>query len=208
MPGFNITGTGDGPSATAEIKRAHRWLIEKFGSTLVRNDLIFAKSVTMPSIGFADAKVLGGSISYKFATQPEFGDLTVAFYDLKGLEPRIRQWQGKVWSPATGIGQANEYKDEVILALVDGKGETVDDPWHFINAWPKIINHGELLYDSSEFKLLTVVVSYDYILYGSSGVGDAAAFAGEQRQQTRAQVRAIESSITATLRQAQQATQQ
>jgi hypothetical protein len=130
-------------------------------------------------MGFTDTRVLGGSIPYKFATQPEFSDLIVAFYDLIGLEPKIREWYGKVWSPDKGIGLGSDYKDEVILSIVDEIGETLDDPWKFMNAWPKVINHGELLYDSSEFKLITVTISYDYILYGDQGAGDAVAFKGE-----------------------------
>lgn len=169
MPGFAITEGQGGPSATKNIKRAHRWVIEKFGPTLERDDLLFAKSVQMPSIGFTESKVLGGSISYKFATQPEFGDVTVAFYDLYGLEPRVREWSSLVWSSDKGVGVADEYKDDVILYMTDNRGEAVDDAWDFVNAWPKVVNHGELLYDSSQFKLLTVVVTYDYIDFRPAG---------------------------------------
>ena len=76
---------------------------------------------------------------------------------------------------------ANDYKDEVIIYLTNGKGEVVDDAWVFKNAWPKTINHGALTYDSSDFKLITVTISYDWIDYtsgaavaGSIGAAEAA----------------------------------
>jgi len=171
MPGFNITGNeGDSLALPAklDIKRAHRWRIEKFGAVnsqpiLSSNELLLAKSVTMPTFAFEEQSVLGGSIPYKFATKPEFGDLIVAFYDLAGLEPKIRKWREAVWKPEQGVGVADAYKDEVIIYLTDGNGEPVDDAWAFVNAWPKVINHGSLTYDSSEFKLITVTVSYDFI---------------------------------------------
>jgi hypothetical protein len=181
MPGFKIGdkdgggNPGDANSADSkllgkDVKRSHRWRIVKLGTIdnnpiLSQDELLFAKSVTMPNIGFEEHYVLGGSIAYKFATRPEFGDLVLAFYDLDGIEPKIRRWQELVWRPAQGVGVANEYKDEVILYLTDGFGEPVDDAWKFINAWPKIINHGELVYDSSDFKLITMTISYDWIEY-------------------------------------------
>jgi hypothetical protein len=176
MPGFKITGNeGDSlPPPDPDVKRAHRWRIEKFGfidnaPILSAEELLLAKSVTMPTFGFEEQNVLGGSIPYKFATKPAFGDLVIAFYDLIGLEPKIRKWREAVWKPAQGIGMADAYKDEVIIYLTDGQGTPVDDAWGFINAWPKVINHGELTYDSSDFKLLTVTISYDFIEFRPPG---------------------------------------
>lgn len=180
MPGFRIdTNPSDFKSLKfdKDVKRAHRWRILKFGSIrgepiLTADNLLFAKSVTMPTFSFEEKEVLGGSISYKFATKPQFSDLEISFYDLEGLEPKIRKWYSLVWTKEKGIGMPNDYKDEVIIYLTDGKGNVVDDPWVFKNAWPKTINHGALTYDSSDFKLITITVSYDWIEY-SSGVAGA-----------------------------------
>jgi len=178
MPGFRIGPNADDINSVAfekDVKRAHRWRIYKFGSDilgnpiLTPNEMLFAKSVEMPTIGFSEKEVLGGSIAYKFATQPKFSDLVVAFYDLEGLEPKIREWQSLVWGTDRGVGKPNDYKSEVQLYLTDGRGNPVDSSWLFKNAWPKIINHGELTYDSSEFKLITVTVSYDWIEYPEVG---------------------------------------
>ena len=178
MPGFRLaTNAGDQNSIAfvKDVKRAHRWRISKFGTDIVGqpiltpDELLFAKSVEMPTIGFSEKEVLGGSIPYKFATQPNFSDLVVAFYDLEGLEPKIREWQSLVWGVDRGIGKANDYKSEVQLYLTNGQGNPVDSSWLFKNAWPKNINHGELVYDSSEFKLITVTVSYDWIEYPDVG---------------------------------------
>jgi len=181
MPGFSISGNeGDSlPLPNPDVKRAHRWRIEKFGAVdgnplLSVSELLLAKSVTMPTFGFEEQNILGGSIPYKFATRPSFSDLVVAFYDLIGLEPKIRKWYQKIWSAGTGIGQADNYKDEVILYLTDGTGAAVDDAWAFVNAWPKVINHGELTYEVSDFKLLTVTISYDFIEFRPPGAAAAA----------------------------------
>jgi len=177
MPGFKIIGdeTNSLSIAKKDVKRAHRWRIEKFGRTsdgsglLSVDELLLAKSVTMPTFGFEEQRVFGGSIPYKFATAPSFGDLVIAFYDLIGLEPKIRKWQEMVWKPEQGIGMPDDYKDEVIIYLTNGEGDPVDDAWAFVNAWPKVINHGELTYDSSDFKLLTVTISYDFIEFRAPG---------------------------------------
>lgn len=173
MPGFRIQdAAGDEKSVdlgSKDIKRAHRWRITQFGPVTDQNDLLFAKSVTMPNIGFDEYEILGASIAYKVATKPKFDDLIIAFYDVEQLEPKIRIWQSKVWSPTDGIGLAADYKDKVELYLTDGEGNPVDAAWSFINAWPKSINHGELLYDSSDFKLVTVTISYDWIEYPPIG---------------------------------------
>lgn len=194
MPGFRILqsqsendlNSADASLGGKDIKRAHRWRIFKFGSLggepiLSADELLIAKSITMPDISFEEHDVLGGSIAYKFATKPSFGDLTIAFYDLEGLEPKIRKWQSLVWSKEKGVGMAKDYKDEVMIYLTDGRGNAVDNAWKFMNAWPKTINHGLLVYDNSEFKLLTVTISYDWIEYpdiraqvGAIGVAQAA----------------------------------
>lgn len=166
MPGFRVESTDQNSVAVSnDIKRAHRWRLFKFGNVLKPDELLFAKSVTMPQISFEENMLWGGSIPYKVAKSATFGDLIVTFYDLIGLEPKIRQWGNKVWTENGGVRPSGEYKHEVILYLTDGSGKPIDDAWKFINAWPKNINHGELTYESSEFKTITVTISYDWIEY-------------------------------------------
>jgi len=191
MPGFRIDNSaGDDNSldlGDKDIKRSHRWRINKFGPVTDQNDLLFAKSLTMPNIGFEEYQIMGASVAYKIATKPNFEDLVIAFYDVDGLEPKVREWQAKVWSPKEGIGVCDDYKDQVEVYLTDGSGSPVDDSWKFINAWPKVINHGELIYDSSDFKLITITISYDWIEYfpigslarAASSVGNTVAQAAQ-----------------------------
>ena len=94
-----------------------------------------------------------------------------------GLQLKGSLWgrDEDVWAVAIGqIYPSDEYKDKVTLFLTDGAGHPVDSSWDFINAWPKGINHGELLYDSSEFKLITVTITYDWIEYSPIGAAAAA----------------------------------
>ena len=183
MPGFNLPTKGpDGisqgqdptknPNPNIEFHRAHRWIIVDLGlpgPPVVER--LYAKSIQLPSLTFDEEAIKSGAaIDYKIAKKAKWQDMTIKFYDVYGLYEHFRKWQERIWSPAAGIGAANEYKRRVELMLTDGEGEE-KQLYTAYGAYPKSVTHGELSYDSSEVKLLTVTYSYDFATIKTSDTG-------------------------------------
>jgi hypothetical protein len=169
MPGFSIEGfaVADGaPRNTAELHREHRWRIDSVGIpptvAIEPPGKFFAKSVQLPSLVFEEEKLkTGSSIDYKIAKLAGWQDFTIKFYDVYGLYRTYQAWQEAIWTPEEGIKAPSDYKGQPIISLTDASGEAVQTYTAF-GAYPKSITHGDLSYESSNIKLLTVTYSYDY----------------------------------------------
>ena len=172
MPGFRIAGPGqtvvDGtPRNTAEFHRNHRWRIDSIGipaSINATNTLggFYAKSVQLPSLVFEEEKVkTGSSIDYKIAKKAGWQDFTIKFYDVYGLYEVFEQWQAAIWTQEDGIKPPSDYKGQPIISLTGAGGESLQT-YTAYGAYPKSITHGDLSYDNSNVKLLSVIYSYDY----------------------------------------------
>lgn len=164
MPGFNIgTGNPTYPNPNAEFHRSHRWIIEELGVPGMQPvERLYAKSMQLPSLTFDEEKIKSGaSVVYKIAKKANWQPFTIKFYDTFGMYKGFKKWQDKIWTPEQGIGLACDYKSRVVLTLTDGLG-VVKQRYTAIGAYPKSITHGELSYENSDVKLLTVAYSYDY----------------------------------------------
>lgn len=163
MPGFNIGSSGPGPSITADVYRAHRWKIVNLGENSVsRYETVYAQSMTWPSVALEEESVMGAAINYKFAKAAVFEDVTVTFYDVLNLFDQLNDWQKKVYNPQDGIGLANDYKKESKFALTTENGDEAVKAT-LKNSWPKAITHSQLTYEASELKLVSLVLSYDWV---------------------------------------------
>ena len=165
MPGFNIqTHTPTGINPALEYHRSHRWVIDNLGmpSGMPTIHRLHAQSVQLPSLVLDEEKIKSGAtLEYKIAKKANWQDITVKFYDVHGLYKLYQEWQDLIWNQEDGIGRADKYKGNVIIALTDGQGKKVQC-YTAYGAYPKSITHGELSYTNSEVKLLTVTYSYDY----------------------------------------------
>lgn len=177
MPGFNIGSSGQGseeqPGSTFELHRVHRWKIHQLiaggsQSLLTSDDLLYAKSITLPAFNVEEESVRGGSIAYKFAKGINWDDVTVVFYDVFDLLPNIEKMRQTVWTPEEGLKVANNYKGDSEFWLLNGYGDAVRK---FIlrNSWVKAISHSELTYTNSDIKEVTLTISYDW---AEEDVGD------------------------------------
>jgi hypothetical protein len=175
MPGFNIGGGAGGnnePNSQVEILRSHRWQIVTLGSPDIRINratLLYAKSLSLPGFSVEEEVVNGASLKYKFAKMVNWEDVSIEFYDVVGVFDDLKQWQDKVWTPATGIQPANSYKFRASFALTDGTGFNdgagVEEAFTLHGAWPKQLSHSPLSYESSELKLVSLVLSYDFVTF-------------------------------------------
>lgn len=168
MPGFNIGGGADrDPSNRPEINRAHRWRIISLGENLINSDeLVFAKTLQLPSFAVEEEMVTSAAIRYKFAKTINWEDVTVQFYDSIGLFTELEKWRSLVWTADSGIRTASEYKKQSTFGLTYGDG-TIIQTFVLHGSWPKMITHSALSYESSDFKYIDLVLSYDFASFES-----------------------------------------
>lgn len=177
MPGFNIGGgQSSDPSSTlkSDAHRAHRWQIESLGELQDSSRVfLYAKTLQLPNFSVEEETYVGASVKYKFAKVVNWEDVTVSFYDVFGLYEQLISWQNMVFTPSEGIKSANEYKKESRFQMTDGRGSPAGPKYILKNSWPKTISHSPLSYESSEIKLLTIVLSYDFADIQLNGAGGA-----------------------------------
>lgn len=168
MPGFNITGAGNelepSPMPGNDIHRAHRWRISQLGDVSSRTVKLYAKSLTLPGFTVDEEVVDGASLKYKFAKMVNWEDVSIEFYDVFSVFESLRAWQDQVFTPATGIRPAGDYKKLSSFVLTDGAGEDIR-PFTLHGSWPKQLSHSPLSYESSELKLVSLVLSYDFVTF-------------------------------------------
>lgn len=168
MPGFNIGG-GDNndPSSRSEVNRAHRWRIITLGENLInRDELVFAKTLQLPNFAVEEEMITSAAIKYKFAKTVNWEDVTVQFYDSLGLFSELEKWRSLVWTPTDGIKPASEYKKQSMFGLTQGDG-SITHSFVLHGSWPKTITHSALSYESSDFKYIDLVLSYDFASFES-----------------------------------------
>lgn len=171
MPGFNIAGGGGGgddPSNTVETNRAHRWRIISLGEGTISSDaFIFAKTLTLPGFTVEEEVVPGAAIRYKFAKMVNWEDVTVAFYDTGDLFTQLTSWQSLVYTPDGGIQPAASYKFQSTFSQTDNTGEPINQ-FVLHGSWPKSITHSPLSYETSDIKLVNLVLSYDFATFAEA----------------------------------------
>lgn len=166
MPGFSIGNNGGGgPSNTVETLRENRWIIRQLGP-VKPEEVIYAKELTLPEIRIDRYEVLGGLLYYKFAKSVKWEDAIVTFYDTGKILNELTRWRDLVYTNEEGIkshSPAGGYKKTCEFLLLGGAD--INEPINVItleNAWPATISHGRLSYTSSEIKIVTVNIAYDY----------------------------------------------
>ena len=178
MPGFIIGGQpgGEGarePANTVETLRAHRWKIVNLNDEIsgdVFGPDIIAESLQLPNVDIEVQEVKGALITYKFAKSVRWDDVTVTFYDTAKLLPRlIEEWRDKVYTNEKGIRPHKGYKVDAAFELLDGAGNS-QLKVTLKNSWIRRIMHGPLSYASSDIKIVTLIISYDFAEF--EGVGE------------------------------------
>lgn len=177
MPGFNIGGgSAEDPSSTKETHRSHRWRIETLGELQDSSrNFLYAKTLQLPNFTVDEEIYIGASVKYKFAKSVNWEDVTISFYDVFGLYEQVIGWQNLVYTPSEGVKSAESYKKETRLVMIGGNGQQTGPRYVLKNSWPKSVSHSPLSYESSEIKLLTVVLSYDYVDIQLGGGGASVA---------------------------------
>lgn len=168
MPGFSVMGVGglagdmQGPTSFQEYLHNYTWeIFQLFGES--NKLLINAKDVTPPAFTVGIENNQGASLEYKFAKSISYDDVKVTFYDVVGFIKVIKQWREMVWTPASGLKLADDYKKESRINVYPPTFEPQDGySWILKGSWPSVIRHGDLTYTSSDVKIVEVTVAYDW----------------------------------------------
>jgi len=167
MPGFNICATGDGPSATNEMRRKHRWIFEtlgKGGSTFFsETSLLYLKTAQRPHPKFEEVVMHHNQEQAKFAGKTSWEPLKLTWYDSENPDSskEIYEWFQAISDFTTAnVNPPSEYKREGVLAMLNGMGVPTQR-WKICNSWPQDGNWDDLDYTDSEICTIEVQVLYD-----------------------------------------------
>ena len=164
MPGFTIYTSEVGVATPKKVLLKHQWTIAKLGPLQINPEspASYARDITLPRISFDEEVVEGAAVKYKFAKFLGYDDVKVTFYDTEGLVLELYGWEAKIFTPATGIGVASDYKMSSKFQLLDGQNNVLYSIT-LENSWPKQISLGDLTYTESDAKIVELTLSYDFI---------------------------------------------
>ena len=162
--GFNL-GKADGPQNDAAIKRAHRWQFAVLGP-LDTQILAFCKTATRPSLIIKPSEWHHDQEVSYYAGKHVWEPVTIRFYDAENPNVGVKlfDWVKDmvVDIPGGAIAkEADEYKKEANLLMLNSEGQGGVEDWKLINAWPENVNWLELDYQSTELQLVECRVRYD-----------------------------------------------
>lgn len=162
MPGFNIGGSGGDVDAKRDILRSYRWKVNI--KKINRKYLDLALEADPPDYDFEVLEVEGLSLKYKIPRHPKFGNISLTFYDVDGLQQEFENWMDKMWNPIKGLydgGNTGGIKDDISVELLDSNGDKLRS-YTLQGAFPKRLSHSKLNMADNSLKTLVVEFAYDY----------------------------------------------
>ncbi len=180
MPGFFIDNAANDNSrhqvfgdvygkSSSKFIYNYFWEAPKIlGKTAQRGEsLVYLKDITLPSVSFDKETYTGASMTYKFASNVVYDDLSFVFYDTKGLLDILLEWRKSIWDQTTGVRTAAEYKKDTEIQVFTPQMALVEK-YVFTGSWPSSIKYGSLTYTSSDIKFVDVTLTFDYLDESSS----------------------------------------
>jgi hypothetical protein len=146
---------------TYEIQRNNHFEVQIAG--LDESLTFVVESFSLPNFSNAPIELAHGNTRVKVAGQTTFEDSELVVKDAIGadIEKIVNNWQKQVYDPATDkIGFAADYKKTatVYQFAPDGSSER---SWTLSGVWPNAVAYGDMAYDGSDNKTITMTLSYD-----------------------------------------------
>ena len=121
------------------------------------------QSTNLPTITVPQVEIPHGNGVVKVAGQPEFDDITIEVKDFIGddVEGKLYQWHNEVYDPYSDeVGFAADYKKDGYLNQFapDGSHKRT---WNIRGVWPTSFESGDMNYEGSDQKLVTLTLSVD-----------------------------------------------
>lgn len=186
MPGFTVSGTGRGPTSDVRPFLSYTWEVTNLFGTAITpvsggggtasssasggSTTIYAETLSLPTFTVVKEEVVGSSLQYKYGSEIHWDDVKVTFYDTVGLCAQLQAWRNSVWTPAGGLAVESMYKKQSVLTVFTADW-TVSKKWTLMGSWPSEIKDGELSYADSNFKIVSVTVTYDWAVDNCEGSG-------------------------------------
>lgn len=196
MPGFIVNGDRDTQLADGlnplpsnlEYYYTYTWSIPMMlGES---RHVVSLRDVTLPVLTVNKEVAKGAYFDYQYAASVSYSDVQVTWYDSEGLFKLLIEWRRSVFDYAgDGIREAIEYKKDTIINsyLADYSSDSTKlgsreyQQYKLVNSWPSTIKYGDLTYTTSDVKMVSVTLTYDWCEETLSGQAQRFQISGTQR---------------------------
>lgn len=155
--GFGVLGQGN-----TTFKRKNRWIFKINDVSDDGTSALPPLKSARPSLTFKEMEAQHLNETIFFPSKPEWKPVQLTLYDIDNRGTKVIDWIKKVydvqtgdWSPACDT----DFKKNVTLELYDGCGNTCES-WTFENAWPQVIEWGDL--DMADAGIVTIDITLRY----------------------------------------------
>lgn len=146
---------------TYEIQRTNHFEVQIAG--LPEELTLSVESFAMPNFSNAPIELAHGNTRVKVAGQTTFEDSELVVKDAIGadVEKIVNDWHRQVYNPDTdAVGWAADYKKNATVFQYAPDGTYVRS-WKLLGIWPNAVAYGDMAYDGSDKKTITLTLSYD-----------------------------------------------
>lgn len=147
-----------------EVQRTNNFRISFDQSVDPKGFIELACSSTgLPTISNDPIELSHGNSKVKVAGQANVDDISVTVKDFieADVEKILWEWRLKVYNPETGkVGWAKNYKKDATIVQYGPNGEVLRK-WQCSGVWPTSLDLGEMSYDGSDAKAITMNLSVD-----------------------------------------------
>ena len=115
-----------------------------------------------PSLTFKEMEAQHINETIFFPSKPEWKPIQLTLYDIDGRESKVIDWVKQIYDAENGTWKAScdgTFKKRCTLEMYNGCGDTIET-WIFENAWPQVIEWGEL--DMADSSVVTVDITLRY----------------------------------------------
>lgn len=176
MPGFNVCGQGSGPSATIEIRRRHRWVmnvLQRGDRQFSEAELLVLLSASRPAFEYAKPEMHHNQEVAYFAGKSKWEPISLKWYDAEqnpDVSGGLYAWLESVSNIVTAnVNPPSFYKRNASMSMLNGGGDPTET-WFICNAWPSNVNWGEVDYSQTELATIEATMTYDRAQRGCFGV--------------------------------------
>lgn len=164
--GFGILG-----SKNVVFKRKNRWLMKIDGISDDGTSALPPSKGARPSITFKEMEAQHLNETIFYPSKTEWKPIQLTLYDINvtggggctNRGKKVFEWVKKVYDPENGDWKPAcdaEFKKDCRLEMYDGSGELLET-WIFENAWPQVVEWGELDMSEGNIVLLDITLRYD-----------------------------------------------
>lgn len=169
---------GLGPLGQGDVifKRKFRWMVfidegqNIAGINQGANILPPAKS-SRPNFSFKELEAQHLTETIYFPGKPDWKPINLTLYDVVKDKHPVFDWIALAYNPNRGTFSPSigtNFKKGIKLCLYDPSGYLVEQ-WNFDNAWPQVVEFGDLDMNSEDVVLCDITLRYDRAYITHSG---------------------------------------